>query len=119
MPDPQDVSEPQDRAEVLDEDKLGGAYPPDRRQAVEDPRVTAQGEWLPESLEDRVRREHPEHPVGAGEAPDQDPEQDAVTTEDPVVDVASEPTPTAAEEAAVRTRSDPDRAGIPADPETR
>jgi hypothetical protein len=74
MSDPRDVSEPQERAEALDEDKLGGPYPPDRPQAVEDPWVITQGEWLPESLEDRVHREHPEHLAGPDDDPHPDPD---------------------------------------------
>jgi hypothetical protein len=50
------MSDEQDRAEALDDDKLDTDYPPEEPQGVDEPEVTAEGEWAQESFEERSAR---------------------------------------------------------------
>jgi hypothetical protein len=65
------VSDPQDQAEALDDDKLdddtgigdaelGTDYPPDRPQGVDRMAITPAEEAFPESVVERARREQPD-----------------------------------------------------------
>jgi hypothetical protein len=90
------MTDPQDRAEALDEDKLGGAFPPDVPQAVDD----APDDAVRESFEDRDARHRPEDDRRReGGSPDLD--DDPVTADEEVREL-----PEAAEEAALRLRGD-------------
>lgn len=50
------MSDPQDRAEALDADKLTDEYPPDEPMGVDEPEVTPHGESTSESFEERDER---------------------------------------------------------------
>jgi hypothetical protein len=56
------IDDPQDEAEVLDDDELAGAreFPPERPFVVNDYGTTPGEERVPESLEEFVRREQPD-----------------------------------------------------------
>ncbi|HSL56469.1 MAG TPA: hypothetical protein VK866_01375 [Acidimicrobiales bacterium] len=54
------MSDPQDRSEALDDDKLAGEYPPDRPLGAESYGTTPGEERVDEPLADRVAREEPE-----------------------------------------------------------
>ena len=96
------MSDAQDRAEALDDDKLGGEFPPDRPMGAEGRTDHAQ-----ESFAERDARHVPdeERPV---------PEREALvdgTSVSPQDEVAE--TPEAAEEAALRMQRAPDDAPPP------
>lgn len=55
------------RSEQVDDDKLGGDFPPDEPVAADDYGITPQEQRVPEPLEERVERENPEDEL-AGEA---------------------------------------------------
>jgi hypothetical protein len=89
----------QDRAEALDDDKLGSEAAPEAPLGVEDYGTTAAEERFDEPLEERLRREEPEDGDGdtitAAEA-------GAAADDETLCDVATElEAPPAAEEAAV------------------
>jgi hypothetical protein len=103
------MSDPQDRAEALDDDKVGPEFPPEEPLGVDDPAVTPTGQWLPESLEERAAREETE-PEASSEA--------ASAAEEQTGDLLPGPEEPAAEVDAVQVRGDdPERLGVPADPE--
>lgn len=93
------MSDAQDRAEQLDEDKLGGEFPPDQPLGADEGRT----DETAESFEERDARHLPEddRPV----APEEEAlaESTAVSPQDEVAEV-----PEAAEEAALRIRQAPD-----------
>jgi hypothetical protein len=60
------MSDPQDRSEALDDDKVAGDYPPDRPLGVESYGTAPGEERRDEPLSERVARERPED----GPAPD-------------------------------------------------
>jgi hypothetical protein len=113
------MSDPQDRAEALDDDKMAVTdtpvddleYPPDQPTAVEDYGTTAAEEQVDEPLEERITREVPEgapvdEPTGRLVEPGEDEigaaddEADAVAREVPAADLT-------AEEAAVHDTAEP------------
>ena len=55
-----DARDDQDVSEALDDDKLGGEFPPERPLGVDEYGVTPGEERWDEPLEERVRREVPE-----------------------------------------------------------
>lgn len=59
-------SDQDDRSEQLDDDKLGGDYPPDAPVGSDEYGVTPGEQLFPEPIEERVKRERPEAEV-AGE----------------------------------------------------
>src|SRR3546814_16454749 len=50
------MSDAQDQAESLDDDKTSAEYPPDEPWGVDEPEVTQEGEWAQESFEERTER---------------------------------------------------------------
>jgi hypothetical protein len=50
------MTDAQDRAEALDGDQVPDDYPPDEPWGVDEPEVTAEGEWAKESFEERTER---------------------------------------------------------------
>lgn len=52
------------RAEDLDDDKLGGDYPPEQPLGVDEYGTTHAEEEVDEPLEERVAREEPDRPAG-------------------------------------------------------
>lgn len=103
----------QDRAEALDDDKIGGDVPPDRPLGVEDYGTTAAEEAVGEPLEERIAREEPE--IVAEDDRVVDPETGPLSDEDiasgdPTLrDVATEhEAPPPAEEAALHEVDDTD-----------
>jgi hypothetical protein len=105
------MADQQDRAEALDDDKLGGEYPPDNPIGVDDP---TRDDQIRDSFEDRGLREDPDgERVGnltladldRGASPDEEKDlvADAVEPEgDPLPNDRVPPPP---EEAAVHTES--------------
>ena len=105
----------EDLSEVLDEDKLGGDYPPDEPVGAFEYGVTPMEQRVQEPIDERVEREVPEPMPGDPPAPD----VDRTTGDDlPVGDVGSGDTTTydvvtersgdlSAEEAAVHLRELP------------
>jgi hypothetical protein len=89
----------QDRAESLDDDKLGGEYPPDRPLGAH----RRQDDAIPESFAGREARTNPEVEDAdrrvAGDDEEPADGDEAVTSDDEVAE-----TPEAAEEAALRLR---------------
>jgi hypothetical protein len=55
-------ADPTERSEVVDEDKLGGDYPPERPLGADEYGTAPAEERVPEPLEERVRRERPDVP---------------------------------------------------------
>jgi hypothetical protein len=102
------LQDAQDRAEALDDDKLPGEFPPDRPTAVEEDRVTPAGEWLPETLAERVEREEPE-PLAGG-----DGTADALQASDRVGDQLPGPVAAPAEEVALHEEGDAGPTDLPA-----
>jgi hypothetical protein len=108
----------QDRAEALDDDKLGTEVPPESPLGVEDYGTTAAEERYDEPLEERLRREEPDDPP-VDDAPiqlvdDGDDDlvtaaaADAATADETLGDVATElEAPPPAEEAAVHETTEP------------
>lgn len=87
----------QQRAEDLDEDKIGGEYPPERPLGVEEYGTTAAEEAWDEPLEERLAREEPEDGPGGPPDEDGDPYDDAVQEHE---------APVPAEEAALHVEGD-------------
>src|SRR3546814_15960050 len=50
------MSDAQDQAESLGDDKTSAEYPPDEPWGVDEPEVTQEGEWAQESFEERTER---------------------------------------------------------------
>lgn len=111
-----DARDPQDQAEALDDDKLGGALPPEEPLGVDEPEVTPLGEATSESFEQRDAR----HQVAAEGQPPvvqpyQGPEEDVLDDEAQAVAAAAIGTtdheadgvPPAAEEAALHLEAEP------------
>lgn len=67
------IDDSQDQAEALDDDKLGGDYPPEEPLGVEEYGTTAAEERYGEPLDERIRREEPEVGEGDGREPDSPP----------------------------------------------
>jgi hypothetical protein len=104
------MSDPQDRAEALDGDKLPDAYPPDEPMGVDEPEVTPLGEATSESFEERDERTEREpdtddevvQPYSEVSEDVLDAEAQAVAEANPEDrDPASDSAPPAAEEAAM------------------
>ena len=105
------MADEQDRAEALDDDKLGGDYPPDNPTGVDDPTAD---DRVQDSFEDRGLREDPDGErvgnltladldQGAGPDEEKDLVGDAVGAEsDPRPNARGPPPPA---EAAVHTES--------------
>lgn len=104
------MSDPQDRAEALDADKIDADYPPEEPLGVDEPEVTPRGERTDESFEERDAR----HEVAPEEErpsvrPYHEAEEDVLDEEAQAVadaeegprDTESDPTPDPAEEAAL------------------
>ena len=105
------MADEQDQAEALDDDKLGGEYPPDNPMGVDDP---TNDDRVRDSFQDRGLRMDPDgervgnltiDDLDRGASPDE--EEDLVgdqvrEEEDPL---ANERTPVAPEEAALHTES--------------
>jgi hypothetical protein len=105
------MSDPQNRAEALDDDKVGPEFPPEEPLGVDERAVTPAGQWLPESLEERTGREEPETAA---------PSAEPMAAEEAAGDLLPGPEEPPAEIDAVRARSDdPERHGVPADPDVR
>src|SRR5690349_19770446 len=105
------MADDQDRAEALDDDKLGGDFPPDNPMGVDDP---TRDDRVTDSFEDRGLREDADGERvanltladldrGAGPDEEKDLVGDAVGDEDDRL--ANDRTPAAPEEAAVHTES--------------
>ena len=77
------MSDEQDLAEALDDDKLGPDYPPDEPLGVDEPEVTPLGERTSESFADRDARHEPEEIPAEPPLvrPLQDAEQDVLDDE--------------------------------------
>ncbi len=94
------MADDQDRAEVLDDDKVGGEFPPDRPLGAH----RHQDDVIPESFAGRDERTEPE----VGETPSPEgvtvpmQDDDRVTADDEVAE-----TPEAAEEAALHVEQAP------------
>jgi hypothetical protein len=75
--------DPQDQAEALDDDELGGDYPPEEPLGVEEYGTTPAEERYDEPLDERVLREEPEgaRPDGAADPSAGDPTLHDVVTE--------------------------------------
>jgi hypothetical protein len=105
------MADEQDQAEALDDDKLGGEYPPENPMGVDDP---TRDDRVRDSFEDRGLREDPDGErvgnltladldQGAGPDEEKDLVADAVDGEtDPLPSDRVAPAP---EEAAVHTES--------------
>ncbi|HWJ63986.1 MAG TPA: hypothetical protein VNS19_18585 [Acidimicrobiales bacterium] len=91
------MSDAQDRAEALDDDKVGGEFPPDHLVGAEAYGAAGADPGAPESVERRAAREEPE------ERPGDRPESLGYPDEEDVVDdsVQEHEAPRPAEEAAV------------------
>ena len=90
----------QDRAEALDDDKLGGEYPPERPLGAH----RRQDDAVPESFAGRDARTEPE----AEERQPVDPEEQPIDGDGAISPSHEVPeTPEAAEEAALRLREAP------------
>ena len=105
------MADEQDKAEALDDDTLGGDYPPDNPVGVGDP---TQDDKIRDSFEDRGLREDPDgERVGnltltdldRGAGPDEEKDLVADTAGDETDPLASDRVPVAPEEAAVHTES--------------
>lgn len=114
------MSDPQDRAEALDDDKMAVTdtpvedleYPPDEPTAVEDYGTTAAEEQVDEPLEERITREVPEgapvdQPTGRLVEPGPDDEVGAPDEEADAVARATPASDLSAEEAAVHDTAEP------------
>ncbi|MFP5254501.1 MAG: hypothetical protein ACLGI8_01480 [Acidimicrobiia bacterium] len=112
------MSEPQDRAEALDADKIDAEYPPEEPLGVDEDEVTPRGERTDESFEERDAR----HQVASDEAravvrPYHDGEEDVLDdeaqavaeAEEGVGDLEGDPVSAPAEEAALHVE-DPTQA---------
>lgn len=113
-----DPSDPQDRAEATDADKLAAEYPPDEPVGVDEAEVTPVGEATSESFEERDARQE----LGPGDQrpvvqPYHEPEEDLLDEEAQAVaeaevgsrDPDSDSAPPPAEEAAVHVEDEPPR----------
>jgi hypothetical protein len=90
------MSDAQDRAEALDDDKLGGEFPPERPLGADEGRNDA----VTESFEEREARHLPDDERRVNPTEDEAlTEGTAVSPQDEVAE-----TPEAAEEAALRLR---------------
>jgi hypothetical protein len=105
------MADEQDKAEALDDDKLGGDFPPDNPVGVDDP---TQDDKIRDSFEDRGLREDPDgERVGnltltdldRGAGPDEEKDLVADTAGDETDPLANDRVPVAPEEAAVHTES--------------
>jgi len=96
------MADEDEQSEILDDDRLGGDYPPDEPLGVDDYGLTAAEQHVDEPLDERVRREEPERAdrsdagaVGRLVAPDAgtglDREKDAVASEVRGVPAADRP----------------------------
>jgi hypothetical protein len=105
------MADEQDQAEALDDDKLGGDYPPENPLGVDDP---TRDDRIRDSFEDRGLREDPDGErvrnltltdldQGAGPDEEKDLVGDQVGGEDDPL--ANDRTPVAPEESAVHTES--------------
>ncbi len=105
------MADEQDRAEALDDDKLGGEFPPHDPMGVDDP---TRDDQVRDSFEDRGLREDPDGErvgnltltdldQGAGPDEEKDLVGDAVGAEDDPL--ANDRVPPPPEEAAVHTES--------------
>ncbi len=104
------MSDPQDKAEALDEEELATDVAPDRPLGVEDYGTTAQEQRIQEPLEERVRREVPDGTSGAPPAGEEGAlaDDDRFTGDETTRDVATErEAPTPAEEDALRVTDQP------------
>lgn len=92
------MSDPQDRAEQVDSDKLGGELPPDRPLGADEGRT----DHRQDSFEERDARHEPE------DARPVDPAAEGALVEGSEVSPEEEPAqvPEAAEEAALRLRGE-------------
>lgn len=110
------MSDPQDRAEALDADKVDADYPPEEPLGVDEDEVTPRGERTDESFEERDAR----HQVAPDEErpvvrPYHDAEEDLLDDEAQAVadaeegarDPESDPVPDPAEEAALHVEGPP------------
>lgn len=104
------MSDPQDRAEALDADKMDLDYPPEEPLGVDEPEVTPRGERTDESFEERDARHQvaaeDERPVvrpyhEAGEDLLDEEAQAVAEAEEGPGDPESDPAPAPAEEAAL------------------
>lgn len=126
-----DAMDPQDRAEALDADEIGGEYPPEEPMGVDEAEVTPQGEATSESFEERDARHRaddgadrplvqPYHEAdedllddeaqAVADAEEGDPRAGQVTTEADGGGAAAaedDPAPPAAEEAALHIEDGP------------
>jgi len=92
------MSDPQDQAESLDEDKIGGEYPPDKLWGAEAYGAAGTDPGAPEIVERRAAREEPEQRP----EPQGYPGDDDIRSLDDVDDAVQEhEAPIPAEEAAV------------------
>ena len=112
------MTDAQDRAEALDDDKIDTDFPPDEPQGVDEAEVTADGEWERETFEERTTR------LDTGDTADQpvvqpyvDPSQDVLDDEAQAVaeaepdhgneyELVGDDVPDAAEEAALHIEPD-------------
>lgn len=51
------MTDAQDQSEALDGDQVPDEYPPHEPWGVDEPEVTAEGEWAKESFEERTERQ--------------------------------------------------------------
>jgi hypothetical protein len=105
------MADDQDRAEALDDDKLGGTYPPDDPMGVDDP---TRDDQVRDSFEDRGLREDPDGErvanltladLDRGAGPDEEKDLVADTVGGEDEPLANDRVPPAPEEAAVHTES--------------
>jgi hypothetical protein len=92
------MSDPQDRAEATDDDKLGGEYPPERPLAVNDP----PDDRAVDSLEERERRLVPDAERSVDPEAEPVDEGEGILTDDEEREV-----PIPAEDAAMHTDLQP------------
>lgn len=97
------------QSEALDDDKIGGEYPPDEPLGVEDYGTTPAEERWDEPIDERIEREVPEGDTAAAQSGDSGPlaDDDSFTGDETTRDVATEGVPGPAEEEAVHVQDPP------------
>ena len=63
------MADEDEQSEILDDDRLGGDYPPDEPLGVDEYGLTAAEQQVDEPLDERVRREEPERADPSDEIP--------------------------------------------------